>query len=287
MSKDYYRILGLDKNAGQDQIKAAYRKLALQHHPDKNKEDPTAGERMKEINEAYAVLSNQEKRKKYDTYRASYGSSASQKFREDYSEEDIFRDSDIDQIFEEMSKIFGFRNPDEIFQEFYGSRYHTFTFHKPGVFGRGFIQFNGFKPQREPQGDLREQDNAPAFPRSLFAGILSRFLMRGVGKVLGVRFPEKGRDLDDVLVINPEQAQKGGEVEYSPLKWGEPRKIKVKVPPGIKEGQKIRLKGLGANGRDGGEAGDLYLIVKFHTPILKKIKKLFSKHVGLRLSKKS
>ncbi len=275
MSKDYYQVLEIDKDASQEQIKAAYRKLALQHHPDKNKEDPAAGERMKEINEAYAVLSNQEKRKNYDAYRDNYGPSASQKFRENYSEEDIFRDSDIDQIFEEMSNIFGFRNFDEIFKEFYGSKYHTFSFRRPGIFGRGFIQFNSFKPQGEPRGNFQKRGNVQHFPGGFLAGILNRFIMRRVGKVLGVNSPKKGSDLDDVLILKPEQAQKGGKVEYSFLKWGETRKIKVKVPPGIKDGQKIRLKGLGARGRDGGEAGDLYLVVKFHIPMVQRIKKLF------------
>jgi curved DNA-binding protein CbpA len=57
MSVDYYQVLGLNHSASQEQIKAAYRKLAFQYHPDRNKEDPAAGERMKKINEAYAVLS--------------------------------------------------------------------------------------------------------------------------------------------------------------------------------------------------------------------------------------
>jgi len=92
MSKDYYQILGLNKDASQEQIKAAYRKLAFQYHPDRNKEDPAAAEKMKELNEAYAVLSDPVKRKEYDTYRDSYGSFASQRFRENYSEEDIRRD---------------------------------------------------------------------------------------------------------------------------------------------------------------------------------------------------
>ena len=90
MSKDYYQILGLNKDASQEQIKAAYRKLAFQYHPDRNKEDPAAAEKMKELNEAYAVLSDPVKRKEYDTYRVSYGSFASQRFRENNFEDDIF-----------------------------------------------------------------------------------------------------------------------------------------------------------------------------------------------------
>ena len=66
MDRDYYQILGVSEDASQEQIKAAYRRLAFQYHPDRNKEDTAAAEKMKEINEAYAILSNQAKRKEYD-----------------------------------------------------------------------------------------------------------------------------------------------------------------------------------------------------------------------------
>lgn len=82
--KDYYKILGVSKNATIDEIKAAYKELAKKYHPDKNKQDPKAEEKFKEINEAYQVLSDKEKRAKYDnlgsewnTYRSTGGSSDS------------------------------------------------------------------------------------------------------------------------------------------------------------------------------------------------------------------
>ena len=74
--KDYYEILGLQKDAPHKQVRDAYRKLALQYHPDRNKDNPAAAERMKEINEAYAVLSDPQKRKDYDALKDAYGSSA-------------------------------------------------------------------------------------------------------------------------------------------------------------------------------------------------------------------
>ena len=89
--KDYYQVLEIEKSAGPQQVKEAYRRLAFQYHPDRNKSDPNSVERMKEINEAYAVLSDQEKRSRYDGLRREYGSQAYDHFRESYSEQDIFQ----------------------------------------------------------------------------------------------------------------------------------------------------------------------------------------------------
>ena len=132
--KDYYEILEVDKNATQREVKEAYRKLAFQYHPDRNKDNPAAATRMKEINEAYGALSDAEKRRQYDELRQTFGSSAYGQFRQTYSEQDIFRGSDIHQIFEELSKAFGFRSFDEIFRETYGPVYKTFEFRRPGAF---------------------------------------------------------------------------------------------------------------------------------------------------------
>ncbi len=251
MDKDYYQVLGLSKEATQGQIKNAYRKLAFQYHPDRNKEDREAAEKMKKINEAYAVLSDQTKRKKYDAYQDSYGSFASQKYRETYSEEDIFHGSDINQILEEMSRIFGFRNFEEIFRDFYGSRSQTFVFRRPGALGRGYIFSSG--------------------------GIFNNLLRRGLERSFGIRYEERGRDLYDLLFLSPQQAQQGGRVEYTGQKWKEYRKVAVNIPPKIKNGQKIRLRGIGGKGKGGGEAGDLYLEVVIRAPLLQKIKKWLGK----------
>jgi len=91
--KDYYEVLEIDGQATDRQIKEAYRRLAFQYHPDRNSGDPGAVERMKGINEAYAVLSDPAKRQRYDSLRQSYGNSAYDRFREGYSEKDIFRGS--------------------------------------------------------------------------------------------------------------------------------------------------------------------------------------------------
>lgn len=94
MDKDYYKILGVSKDASQDEIKKAYRLLAFKFHPDKNKEKG-AEEKFKEMNEAYAVLGDPQKRRQYDTF-GPVG------FGQRYTEEDIFRGFDIEKIFREM-----------------------------------------------------------------------------------------------------------------------------------------------------------------------------------------
>jgi DnaJ-class molecular chaperone len=80
--KDYYEVLGIDSNASQQEIKDTYRKLALQYHPDRNKDDPSATDKMKTINEAYATLSDPAKRREYDLLRERYGSTAHEQYRQ-------------------------------------------------------------------------------------------------------------------------------------------------------------------------------------------------------------
>jgi DnaJ-class molecular chaperone len=129
--KDYYKILGVSETATPDAIKKTYRNLAFRYHPDKN---PGSQEMMKEINEAYAVLSNPEKKRDYDRLRQSFGTFARDRFRQTHTDEDIFRNSDINQIFEELSRIFGFSRPEDIFSRdtFYGRNYREFRFNQPG-----------------------------------------------------------------------------------------------------------------------------------------------------------
>ncbi len=107
--QDYYSVLGVPKNATQDQIKKAYRELALRYHPDRNKEKG-AESRFKEINEAYAVLGDEEKRRKYDVY-------GPEQFGQRYSEEDIFRNFNFQDIFRDLGLNinFGFSDTGEAF----------------------------------------------------------------------------------------------------------------------------------------------------------------------------
>ena len=141
--KDYYEMLGVAREATFQSVKEAYRRLAFEYHPDRNPGNGAAVERMKEINEAYAVLSDADKRRRYDRLRQEYGPSAHDRFRRDFSDNDIFRGSDINQVFEEMARAFGFRGFEEIFSKAYGQGYRTFEFRRPGVFGKVIIFGSG------------------------------------------------------------------------------------------------------------------------------------------------
>jgi curved DNA-binding protein len=259
---DYYQVLGVEKEASPQKIKEAYRKLAFQYHPDKNRGNPLALEKMKEINEAYAVLSDPKKRRDYDTFHEQYGPYGYDRFRQTYSEQDIFRGSDINQIFEEMARAFGFRGFDEVFRESYGQGYRTFEFRRPGVFGRGFIFFG-------PGIGRRYHQETPVLSEVLpgYLGKFTRYLLK---RTFGIKEPEKGRDLEDVIYLEPRQAQEGAKGKYLHRKRS--KELIVTLPPGLKEGQKIRLKGMGKAGKDGGEPGDLYLKVKIKKPLLQRLR---------------
>jgi DnaJ-class molecular chaperone len=261
-SRDYYQILGVEKKADTKQIKEAYRNLALKYHPDRNKDNPASAEKMKAINEAYAVLSDPEKRRHYDSLQQQFGSDAYGQFRQNYTEQDIFRGSDIHKIFEEMTRAFGLRGFEEIFKEFYGSGFQTFEFQKRGFFAKGFIFMGPFgmrDPQRmqlPPKGGLSK---------------LSKYLFKKLG---GVELPEKGADINDVIYLDPDVAQQGGPYAY--LLREQEKKLVVKIPPNVRQGQKIRLAGLGEAGKNGGDPGDLFLKVVIRKPLLQKMKDFVS-----------
>ena len=261
---DYYRILGIDKNASPKQIKEAFRKLAFQYHPDRNKGNPSAVDKMKEINEAYAVLSDPGKRKEYDRLQERYGPNGYDRFRQSYSEQDIFRGSDIDQIFEEMAKSFGFRSFNEVFRESYGQGYRTFEFRRPGIFGRGFIFFGpGYRGGSRPEISSSPQ---------IFSGHLGRLARSLLTNLLGMKESRRGKDWEDVIFLTPQQAQEGAKGRYTHRRRS--KELIITIPPNVKEGQKIRLKGMGAEGKGGGEPGDLYLKVKIKKPLLQKLRDL-------------
>ena len=271
--KNYYQVLGVEKGASAEKVKEAYRKLAFQYHPDRNRENPSAVEKMKEINEAYAVLSDSRKKMDYDTFHDQYGPYGYDRFKQRYSEQDIFRGSDINQIFEEMAKAFGFRSFEEVFRESYGQRYHTFEFQRPGVSSRGFIFF-GSRFGRSHDSIPRTNRQEIPFSSDILPGTVGKVARYFLKKTLHIAEPQRGKDLADVIYLDPQQAFEGGKGKYLHRKRS--KELIVTLPPGMKDGKKIRLKGMGEPGKDGGEPGDLYLKVKIKKPLFERVKELFS-----------
>jgi DnaJ-class molecular chaperone len=255
---DYYTILGVSQDASTRQIKAAYRRLAFQNHPDRNRDTPGSSELMKRINEAYAVISSPVKRREYDELRRQFGSAAFSRYQSSHSQQDIYNGSDINTVFEEMARAFGFRGFEHIFREFYGPDSQHFEFKRPGIrvkvftFARPFSMDSGHPSTLHRDGPF---------------GRIARLAFR---KMSGFDLPENGNNIRDHIHIDAGLAAAGGPYAYFLRERS--KKLVVKIPAGVREGQNIRLAGQGHEGRAGGTPGDLLLEVRLHRPILDRIK---------------
>jgi curved DNA-binding protein len=278
MGKDYYAVLGIDKNAGEEQIKKAYRKLAIKYHPDKNPGDQQAEERFKEVSEAYAVLSDPEKKRQYD----QFGDTG---FHQRFSQEDIFRNVDFGDIFRE----FGFGDSgDDIFSQLFGGGRRsgfqsrrtrpvkgqdylmrvTIPFRQAILGGERRIDLDrgGTTEQIqvripvgvEPGQKLRIAGKGGASP----AGGPAGDLLLEIHVTPDARFKREGHDLFHTVKIPFTGACLGTAVEVPTL--DEIKRVKVK--PGTQNGSKIRLRGFGVPGRAGQKAGDLYAVVEVVIP---------------------
>ncbi len=252
---NYYQALNVQRDATDQEIKTAYRKLAFEYHPDRNKSE-TAAERMKTVNEAYAVLSDPEKRRQYDMLYQQFGDGARTRFRQNYSDQDIFSGSDIQQIFEEMARGFGLRGFEDIFKDFHFQGGQGVQFRHSGRRMGGFV----FKTNH-PKGNANQYAGH---------GIMAKLAGKMLRKLTGFYFPQQGGNLEDEIVLQPEFAFEGGPYAY--YHRAREKKLVVQIPKGVRDGQLIRLNGMGEEGTHGAQPGDLLLKVKIRTPWLNKLR---------------
>ena len=257
MGKDYYGILGVGKDASQDEIKSAYRSLAKKYHPDVSSESKeVAEEKFKEISEAYEVLSDPEKRRTYD----QYGSDAvnSQFSGGGFSWDDFTRADDI-------SDIFG-----DLFGSFFGGGRRTQQ--------RGPRQGNSLRMDievtlNEALTGLKKEVQVPRTVRcepckgtgGKDGKVETCSQCGGTGQVRSVRQTPFGG-----MVSVSDCGQCGGRGRTSKEKCPECKgrghvqktsKVEVNIPKGVDEGSTLTLKGLGDAGSDGAPAGDLYVVI--------------------------
>jgi curved DNA-binding protein len=290
---DYYQTLGVEADSSPEEIKKAYRKLALETHPDRNPNDSRAEERFKHISEAYGVLIDPQKRAQYDQYRRighqqNYDGGSPYGFR--YSQEDILRDfyksRHAQDLFAELQREFqrmGFRFDDTFFNRiFFGDK----TIFFQGVFFDGPGGVRIFRSGNRPRPQSPWYTTQPRSPHpgagSQPKGILEQgvSLLAKAGKKAGKYLLEKllgepgalrpssapttGRprnfDVTYDLLISSTDAAKGATVEVELPHFEGGKNVSINIPPGVKPGTKLRLKQMGRLLPDQPHSrGDLYL----------------------------
>jgi len=274
--RDYYEVLGVKKGASIEELKKAYRKLAVKYHPDKNPGDKQSEDRFKEINEAYAVLSDPKKKEQFDQY-------GSDNFHQRFSQEDIFKGFDVGDLFKGQ----GFGTED-IFSRVFGDamrRQHggggrmaakgedfnmeiqvTFRDAYDGAEKRIAFMRDGVREElsvKIPAGiengaKLRVTGRGGAGRMGGSAGDL--FLTVGVGA--DPVFQREGADIVLVHEVQFSEAALGGSIDV-PTMEGTKR---IKIPAGIQPGTKVRLKGLGFHKVGKKERGDMYVRIGAKVP---------------------
>jgi curved DNA-binding protein len=286
MAKDYYSVLGVERNADAATIKKAYRKLAQKYHPDKNPGDKHAEDQFKQLTEAYAVLSDPEKKNQYD----QFGDAG---FHQRFSQEDIFRNVN-------MGDIFGSFGGEDLFSQLFGGRPHT---RRAPQRGQDYsmqisIPFRLAVQGGERRIDYRSDSKVEQIKVKIPPGIEQGAKLRVTGK--GGANPAGGPAGDLFLQIDiepdPVFSREGkdllvrAEIPFSGICLGTTIEVptlttpkRVKVPAGMQPGQKIRLRGFGVAASGNQQAGDLYAIIEVAVPknlsaeqkeLLKKLKEV-------------
>ena len=302
--KDYYKLLGVEKTASDVEIKKAYRKLAKKYHPDLNQGDEKASEKLKEINEAYEVLGDKDKRQKYDQFGSNYDFSGGQNFDPSQYGFDFggFGNGGTTYTYSSTGDEGGFS---DFFNMFFGGGRGGSS-----SSGRTRDVFSGFGGQRQqPQRQKYDTEISISLQEAYNgADKVLNLNVNGESKTLNVRIPkgilpgkkirtkgEKiGLDGDIYIKINvidqknvldglniikkvnvyPWDAVLGESVVVETLEG----KIKVNIPKGIESGKRIRLKNKGFKDMKGNK-GDLYLEIQIQNPkdLTKEQEKLYKK----------
>lgn len=271
MAQDYYTTLGVERTDDAATIKKAYRKLAQKYHPDRNPDDKSAEERFKQITEAYAVLSDQNKRNQYDQFGANG-------FHQRFSQEDIFRNMDF-------GDIFAGGGGEDLFSQLFGGGRPRGGQRRPSK-GQDYsmqinIPFRLAIQGGERRIDYRSADKVEQIKVRIPAGIETGAKLRVTGK--GGASPTGGPTGDLFLQIDvdpdPLFSREGNdllvrvEVPFSGICLGSSVEVptldsskRVKIPAGLQPGQKIRLRGFGVPASGRRPAGDLYAVIEVAVP---------------------
>jgi len=252
MEKDYYKILGVDKNATQEEIKKAFKQLARKYHPDVNPGNKEAEEKFKEINEAFQILGNPEKRAEYDRL----GTSA-------FSSEDLagFRNFKFD--FDELFKDFGFESIFDIFNNkgFYKDyeegadlKYDLEISLEEAFFGvEKTIKIENFEICKKCKGLGAEKENLRKCDRCNGTGEIRISKKEGFTQFLTITPCSKCNGIGKVATSYCKECNGTGKTKRL-------EEIKIKIPPGIENNQYIKIKGKGGIGINA-PSGDLYVII--------------------------
>ena len=265
--RDYYEVLGVAKTASADEIKAAYRKLAMKYHPDRNPDNPEAKEKFTEVSEAYEVLSNPEKRQRYDQFGhqgVNFGPGGFD-FGRDFSH---FQDVDLGDI---LNSFFGGGMGGGGFSSFFGGGGRQRQRADPNAPRRGDdmtfrlnIDFDEAVFGSERTIDLDLPSECPACHGTGSAEGSQRVVCKtcgGQGVVIG------GSGFFQIRQTCPHCGGEGSVIEKPCRKCRgtgqttQTQHISLKIPAGVDSGSRLRLSGKGAGGVRGGQNGDLYVLI--------------------------
>lgn len=291
MAEDYYKILGVGRNASQDEIQKAYRKLARECHPDMNPDDRAAKDKFQTIQHAYDVLNDPEKREQYDQFGSSFesmGGGGGPGWQTFHGGPQGFQDVDFGDIFGQGGGSAGFGGFDDILRQFAGGGGRGRRASRRQARTRGAdlvhdlrIPFNTSIVGGEVQLSVRRADGkVETITVKIPAGIEDgkKIRLRGQGEPSPTRGPSgdlmitvhvdghphfgrRGNDLEVSVPVTLAEAALGAKIDV-PTPKGE---ISLTVPPATSGGNRLRLKGLGVPGKDG-RAGDLYAEIRIVLP---------------------